>query len=131
MKTRYWIGSVLAVLFIAIGIMALNNSKIEYGTLSAARESGRKMQVKGVWVKDKGAEYDSHANTFAFTMKDEKGDIVPVMYNGARPNNFDIAESIVVKGKYQGNTFMASEILTKCPSKYEGNAEQLRSSGTQ
>jgi cytochrome c-type biogenesis protein CcmE len=31
-----------------------------------------------------------------------------------------------VKGKYDGEVFQAKEILTKCPSKYEGNADQLK-----
>jgi cytochrome c-type biogenesis protein CcmE len=33
---------------------------------------------------------------------------------------FDIAACIGVKGKYSGDYFHATEILTKCPSKYEG-----------
>ena len=62
-------------------------------------------------------------------MKDEIGEVIQVEYQGARPNNFDIAESIVVKGLFEDKQFIANEILTKCPSKYEGNADQLRKSG--
>ena len=126
MKPRYWIGLIATILFVIIGITTLDSSKIEYGTLAVAKASGRKMQVKGVWNKDYPAHYDSKENQFSFTMKDEHGDEVKVLYHGARPNNFEIAESIVVKGKYEGSIFIASDILTKCPSKYEGNAEQLR-----
>ena len=126
MKPRYWIGLIAAIAFVAIGIMTLDSSKIEYGTLQTAKSTGKKMQVKGSWNKELPANYDSKNNVFTFSMKDEKGELVNVVFNGARPNNFDIAESIVVKGKYEGGTFVASDILTKCPSKYEGNAEQLR-----
>jgi cytochrome c-type biogenesis protein CcmE len=116
--------------FLAIGISVLDSSKIEYGTIEAARATGKKMQVKGTWVREKGANYDAERNLFTFSMKDEKGEVIQVEYQGARPNNFDIAESIVVKGLFEDKQFIANEILTKCPSKYEGNADQLRKSGT-
>ncbi len=130
MKTRYWIGLIAGIGFLILGITVLDSSKIAYGTIEAARATGKKMQVKGIWVRDKGSNYDAGRNLFTFTMKDEKGEEIQVEYQGARPNNFDIAESIVVKGLFEDQQFIAYEILTKCPSKYEGNAEQLRKSGT-
>ena len=129
MKTRYWVGLIMSLAFLVLGISVLDSSKIAYGTIDAARETGKKMQVKGTWVRDKGSNYDAGRNLFTFTMKDEKGEEIQVEYQGARPNNFDIAESIVVKGLFEDQQFIAYEILTKCPSKYEGNAEQLRKSG--
>ncbi|MFN5006421.1 MAG: cytochrome c maturation protein CcmE [Ignavibacteria bacterium] len=129
MKTRYWVGLIMSLAFLVLGISVLDSSKIAYGTIEAARETGKKMQVKGTWVRDKGSNYDAGRNLFTFTMKDEKGEEIQVEYQGARPNNFDIAESIVVKGLFEDQQFIAYEILTKCPSKYEGNAEQLRKSG--
>lgn len=129
MKTRYWVGLIMSLAFLVLGISVLDSSKIAYGTIEAARETGKKMQVKGTWVRDKGSNYDAGRNLFIFTMKDEKGEEIQVEYQGARPNNFDIAESIVVKGLFEDQQFIAYEILTKCPSKYEGNAEQLRKSG--
>lgn len=130
MKTRYIIGIIISIAFLAIGITVLDSSKIEYGTIEAARATGKKMQVKGTWVREQGANYDAQRNLFTFSMKDEKGEVIQVEYQGARPNNFDIAESIVVKGLFEDKQFIAYEILTKCPSKYEGNADQLRKSGT-
>jgi cytochrome c-type biogenesis protein CcmE len=52
-------------------------------------------------------------------MKDDNGDVERVMLDGAKPNNFDIAPSIVAKGMYMDDHFHATEILTKCPSKYQ------------
>lgn len=126
MKSRYWIGAIISILFIGIGVYTLDSSKIEYGTIQSAKLSGRKMQIKGVWVKEKGSDYNTQSNIFTFNMKDDNGQEIFITYEGARPNNFDIAESIVVKGKYDGEVFQAKEILTKCPSKYEGNADQLK-----
>lgn len=128
MKTRYIIGGIVVFLFGVIAFISLDSSKIEYTDITAARDSGKKVQVKGVWVKEKGAEYDSQHNRFTFTMRDDNKQETKVVYEGARPNNFEIAESIVVKGRIENGVLQASDILTKCPSKYEGNAEQIKTS---
>lgn len=125
MKTRYLIGGLIAVAFLAFGLYSLDSAKIDYVNIAAAKATDRKVQVKGVWLKEKGANYDNKANIFTFTMTDETGQNIDVIYNGARPNNFEIAESIVVKGRVVGNTLQASEILTKCPSKYESGPAQM------
>lgn len=119
MSKRYIIGGLIAIAFLAFGIYSLNTAKIDYVNIAAAKTTDRKVQVKGKWLKENGAVYDNIGNTFKFTMTDETGQNVNVLYNGARPNNFEIAESIVVKGRVEGGTLHASEILTKCPSKYE------------
>ncbi|MAT39585.1 MAG: cytochrome C biogenesis protein [Ectothiorhodospiraceae bacterium] len=124
MKSKYIIGGIIVVLFLGIGGYSFVNSSVEYASLSKAEESGKKVQVTGTWVKNKGSQYDPKANTFIFHMKDEDGKIARVVLEGAKPNNFDISTSVVAKGKYDNGTFHASEVLTKCPSKYEGKAEE-------
>ena len=47
-----------------------------------------------------------------------------VIYSGIVPGNFDQATSVVLKGKSEGNTFVAEQILVKCPSKYQGEESQ-------
>jgi cytochrome c-type biogenesis protein CcmE len=59
-------------------------------------------------------------------MVDEKGNTSKVVCNGAKPNNFDIAPMVVIKGQFDGDRFHAKEILTKCPSKYEGQFDELK-----
>ncbi len=130
MKPRYIIGALVVAAGLGFAAYSLDTSKIEYTNLSAAESSGRKVQVKGEWVKEKGSDYNSTSNVFSFTMKDDSKKEVKVLFSGSRPNNFEIAESIVVKGRFEGGEFHASEVLTKCPSKYEGNAEQLKQSGS-
>jgi cytochrome c-type biogenesis protein CcmE len=58
-------------------------------------------------------------------MKDDNNDQMKVVLDGAKPNNFEIANAIVVKGRYEDGVFHASECLTKCPSKYEGTATKI------
>ena len=74
----------------------------------------------GTWVKEEGLSYDAPSNVFRFSMKDEQGKIIPVELAGAKPNNFEIAVSVVAKGRVENGIFKASNVLTKCPSKYEG-----------
>ncbi len=125
MKPRYIIGGLIAAAALTVGVYSLDTSKIAYSDLAYAEQSGKRVQVKGVWVKEEPAEYDSKVNRFTFTMQDTTGRNVRVVYNNARPNNFELAQSIVVKGRLEGGVMHADEILTKCPSKYEGSADDL------
>jgi len=43
-----------------------------------------------------------------------------VVYYGVVPGNFDQATSVVLKGKADGDMFVADQMLVKCPSKYQG-----------
>ena len=128
MKPRYIIGGLIAAIALTVGIYSLDGSKIAYSDLTYAAQSGKRVQVKGTWVKEEPSNYDSRANLFTFTMKDTTGRSVRVLYNNARPNNFELAQSIVVKGRIEGDVMHADEILTKCPSKYEGNVDDLKQS---
>lgn len=123
MKKRYLVGGAIIVVFLVIGGLSFLNSSVEYATLSRAEESGKKVQVTGSWVQDMSTHHDTENNTFTFYMKDEDDRVAQVVLTGAKPNNFDIATSVVAKGRYENGVFRASDVLTKCPSKYEGNPE--------
>lgn len=123
MKNKYIIGIVAGLAFLAIAIYSFDSSKIEYSDFTKAKSSGKTVQVIGSWIKDKPFNYNSDKNIFSFHLKDEKNGSAHVVYNGSKPNNFDIAPMVVVKGRFEGSDFIASEVLTKCPSKYEGEME--------
>jgi cytochrome c-type biogenesis protein CcmE len=123
MKRRYIAGGIIVIVFLAVGAYSFLNTSIEYATISKAESSGKKVQVTGKWVKEMETAFDAGTNTFSFYMKDEENRVAKVIFTGAKPNNFDIATSIVAKGRYKDGSFHASEVLTKCPSKYEGNPE--------
>jgi cytochrome c-type biogenesis protein CcmE len=127
MKPRYFIGGAIALAALVVAFFSLDNSKIEYTNIAYAQSSGKRVQVKGAFVKDQGSNYNSQANTFTFTMRDDNNVVIKVIHNGAKPNNFELAESIVVKGRVENGVMMADHILTKCPSKYENNGSQLQS----
>jgi len=113
---------VLVFVVAAIGvIISLFANTSTYTDFSAAIENpGKEFHVIGKLVKDKPIVYDTKvdANKFTFYMTDQKGVERQVTYKGAKPQDFDKSEQVVVIGKMQDNAFEASSLLLKCPSKY-------------
>jgi len=126
LNKKYIIGLSIAVVFIVVAIFALDSSAIEYASFNDAIKSGKKVQVTGSWVKEKPADYNPEENTFTFFMMDKQNRQVKVISEGPKPQNFNIANYFVVTGTFKGETFYATDILTKCPSKYEGQIEDLK-----
>jgi len=87
----------------------------------AGHYAGKEFQVVGNLSKDKPLEYDPQVNPnlFAFYMKDKEGKEQRVVYHSSKPADFERSEDIVITGSMQGNEFVASKILLKCPSKYD------------
>ena len=123
------IGSVIIVTFIVVGFISFMGSKIEYVDFREAQKRMRTVEVKGLWLKDKEAKYDAATNNFTFYMKDDNNTEMKVVLNDAKPNNFETAGElmIVAKGKVKDDVFYADKVLTKCPSKYEGTGDQVKS----
>jgi cytochrome c-type biogenesis protein CcmE len=126
MKPKYIAGLLSAVALLAVAIASVENTKIEYMDFLAARQAGRTAQIAGTWVKEKGHSYDAEANEFRFTMADEKGNQMPVVLHAAKPNNFEMSVSVVATGRIENDAFHATNVLTKCPSKYESGGESLK-----
>jgi cytochrome c-type biogenesis protein CcmE len=66
-----------------------------------------------------GIEEGADKVSFSFIMIDDKGKEQKVNYNQPMPADFTKSEKVVVIGTYNGDTFNASKILLKCPSKYQ------------
>jgi cytochrome c-type biogenesis protein CcmE len=129
MNKRLIIGLIIIVIFVVVGFLAFMDSKIEYSNFQAAMQNHKTCQVKGSWIKEKESKYDASSNTFTFYMKDENNTEMKVVLEGSKPNNFEMAENVVAKGKVKDGHFYAKEVLTKCPSKYEGQGEDVKKSG--
>ncbi|MEK7250190.1 MAG: cytochrome c maturation protein CcmE [Bacteroidota bacterium] len=130
MKPKVIIAAVIVVAFIIFGSYSFLESNVEYTDVSGAMKTHKKVQLKGEWNKDRESAFDAKTSTFTFYLKDEKGQECKVVLDGAAPNNFEMATSVVAKGRYmldQGY-FHATEVLTKCPSKYEAQAEEVKKS---
>jgi cytochrome c-type biogenesis protein CcmE len=121
MKKKHIVALVIAAAFIGIAAFALVENKIDYSDFTYARTSGKRVQVSGTHNKDLPTEYNAANNMFTFTMTDHKGVTMPVRYNGLKPTNFELSTNVVLVGKIEDGVFVASEIQTKCPSRYEGS----------
>lgn len=129
MNAKVIVGAIVIVIFIIFGSYSFMESNLEYTDVHGAMKAHKKVQLKGSWNKDREARFDPASGQFTFYLLDEKGVECKVVLDGAMPNNFEIATSVVAKGRYldQEGYFHATEILTKCPSKYEAQPEEVKS----
>lgn len=113
-------------------LVSLNADTNSYSTFTEAAKDPKEFHVMGYWEKEKGTYYDANkdANHFAFYMKDQKGSVNKVVYNGTKPQDFERSEKLVLIGKMKDDTFYASKILMKCPSKYNNDLVEIKKDGT-
>jgi cytochrome c-type biogenesis protein CcmE len=113
---------ILVFIVAAIGvIISLFANTSTYTDFNAAIDNpGKEFHVIGKLVKNKPIVYDTKmdANRFTFYMTDQKGLERMVVYKGAKPQDFEKSEQVVVIGKIENDQFLASSLLLKCPSKY-------------
>ncbi len=130
MNKKYIFGGFIIVVFLGLTAYLFTQSNIKYeSNFSNVMAKEKTVKATGSWVKDKNYVINSNDRTFSFYIADTHGNEMKVIYNGTIPNNFETAKSVVVTGKYYQGCFHATSILTKCPSKYEGqNIQGVKSS---
>jgi cytochrome c-type biogenesis protein CcmE len=118
----------IVIIAVAIGaILTTLNNTSTYASFQEAKDSpNSEFHIVGKLDKEKETVYDPkiNANLFTFYMKDNKGMESKVVLHKNKPQDFERSEQIVLIGKMQGNEFHASEILMKCPSKYNDGKPQ-------
>lgn len=95
-----------------------------YDTIDTAMaKPGKFVHLMARLDKSQPLEYDAirNPNYLSFTAIDSLGKSVKVVYHNAKPDNLEISERLVLKGKYHDNYFDCKDIQTKCPSKYKDN----------
>ena len=120
--------SIVFISIIVIIIISTFGDASTYVTFSKAKdvyESGSltKFHVVGKLNKDEdnniqGLMKSDDKMSFSFQMIDEDGIKEKVFYGEPMPPDFLLSEQVVVIGGYENNTFIADDILLKCPSKY-------------
>jgi cytochrome c-type biogenesis protein CcmE len=120
MKRKHIIAIVFVVIAIGVVISLFYNSSTYSDFSAAASYPGRELHIIGTLDKTKPILYDSlnNVNEFSFYMNDQKGMNRLVIYKGAKPQDFEKSEQVVVTGMADGDNFKASKLLLKCPSKY-------------
>jgi cytochrome c-type biogenesis protein CcmE len=120
MKTIHIILILVLVVVVAVVITTMTDSSTYSDFGEAGQKQGKELHIIGKLNRTKPIEYDAqkNANQFSFYMVDEKGIEKKVIYNNAKPQDFEKSEKVVIVGSMQGDQFMAKSLLLKCPSKY-------------
>ncbi|MFI5203858.1 MAG: cytochrome c maturation protein CcmE [Flavobacteriales bacterium] len=116
MKTRLIIGLVMVALSMGMIYTTMAGTS-RYASFSTAwSEPDKKFTIIGKINRDK--EIVSLPNRFEFYLIDDSQTERRVVANESKPQDFERSEQVVVTGKADGDDFIASRILLKCPSKY-------------
>ena len=124
MRKRYFIGGgILLAAVIYLLYLSFGSSVSYYVTVSEFYDGETELQDINVRVAGKIADspidWDAKDLDLRFTIT-EGGKNMPVIYHGAQPSGFKAGSSILVEGKYDSDgVFQASQLILKCPSKYE------------
>lgn len=119
MNKKLLFGIFFIALFTIYGIFAFQGNVNPYTDFTGAQKAWGDVQIKGTWDQNQDSNYDTKNHIFSFYLTDEKGQTKKVEFAGSKPNNFEHATSVVVKGKLEGDIFVSDRILVKCPSKYQ------------
>ena len=123
---------ILILVLMAAGVVLLISASKDmstYNTFAQVKASSEPSKVVGVLAKDKPMYYDAEKdpNLFKFFMTDQSGELHEVTLHSAKPQDFELSEQVVVTGQFEGDAFVASSILMKCPSKYKNEEVLVRS----
>lgn len=132
MKKIHIVAIVMIAAAIGILISAAGDMST-YGTFAEAERTEQKVKIAGQLSKDKEMYYnpEEDPNYFSFFIKDSKGDERKVVLLAAKPQDFELSEQIVVTGQMDGETFVATDLLMKCPSKYQDEEVYIKGKETQ
>jgi cytochrome c-type biogenesis protein CcmE len=123
MRKRYLIsGGILLAAIIYLLFLSLGNAVSYYVTVSEFYDRETELHDTNVRVAGKVVapiNWDAEELELSFNIT-EGAKSMPVIYHGAQPSGFRAGSSILVEGKYGSEgIFQASQLILKCPSKYE------------
>ena len=124
MKKKYQIGGIILIL--AVGYLlylSFGSSVSYYLTVSELQAKGTELYDTNVRVAgtiaDSPIDWNPEGLELRFNIT-EGGHTLPVVYQGAKPSGFKVGSNILVEGKcHPDGIFRASQLIMKCPSKYE------------
>jgi len=123
MNVKWILAVALVAAGVYFGITSFKKSVTPYISFAEAKQSTGMVQVNGV-LADKNYVLKKDEQYLEFKLRVSRGEILPVAYRGVIPGNFDQATSIVALGRYQSDHFEAEQLLVKCPSKYQAEAQK-------
>jgi cytochrome c-type biogenesis protein CcmE len=122
---------IIAILVAATGIGVLISASKDvttYATFEQAADSGSRVKLVGQLVREHPVEYnpEKDPNYLSFYLSDDAGAVRKVVLRAGKPQDFERSEQIVLTGAMKGDIFEATDMLLKCPSKYEQQEVYIR-----
>lgn len=115
----------IVLLLLVAGLMGtfiatITSTSRSVGFNVAFSDPGVEFKVSGTLVTSEPVEYDPQVNTSMtrFHMMDKEGVVREVWLEKAKPTGLERSESIDLYGRADGEHFRATDMLMKCPSKY-------------
>lgn len=130
-KLMIGLGTVLSVIAMLV-IMGMNSASAFYMTVDEvsaqkAEAMDKPLKMSGKIIGD-SIQWDSNTIVLTFELEGENGNRIPVVYKGIKPDTLNDGWEAIVEGRLSPEgDFIASDLLVKCPSKYEA----LEQSGQQ
>jgi len=132
-KTKFLVGA--AILVAAIWYLMYTGVKASgsyYYKVSEVLAMGSKAQSISLRLEGKVVEgtirKDVSNLKLSFDIKDESEKSISVYYEGVTPDMFQDNIDVVVEGKLDpSGRFIATKLLTSCPSKYEASKDVKKS----
>ena len=126
-------GLVLAFAFVGLLYSTMSESleyykKVDEVMVNPGEWKGKALQLHGY---AKGVSRKPETLDYRFDIE-SNGKIIRAYYTGITPDTFKEDSEVVVKGRLaDDNTFQATEMTAKCPSKYDPAAAPVGVSGTE
>ena len=124
-------GIVVIAMLVVVAIAGAGGSaaSLTVGDVLTGQYESKKVQVSGSVVAD-SLTSDGSTAIFEITPEDGDGtDVLQVAYDGALPATFGTGVVAICTGTVEDGTLACTEMVTKCPSKYESAEGSLTVKG--
>ena len=132
MDNRVYISLILVFILVALWTFSASKDKsltVRYYTikeLTMEEKSINKIKIGGL-VKPNSIDINESNRLEVWFYVYQGEDSLKVYYNGTRPDLFKDDAEIVISGKFENNLITATELQTKCASRYEGDLKNINS----
>lgn len=133
LRPQFLVAGILLVgVILALMTYGLMTAKAFWLTVDEVKEGGssllsQRLRVNGVVVAG-SEDWNPSEVTLRFAIEDEDnpGQQLSVVHYQPRPDNFQRAASVIVEGELlEDGTFLADQLLLKCPSRYEEEPQEI------
>ena len=126
MKKIHIVAIIIVVVAIGVIISLVSDTRTYSDFKTAAKNPNTSFDIVGI-LDSNSIKYNAKKNpdVFSFTMTDDLGNISEVICYKPKPQNFEHTKKVVISGSSKNGKFHATNVLLKCPSKYESDGKPM------